>query len=125
MNLETVGPTGSDVSGGWFQKEFDLSAVAGFVPSDQFRIRFLVSDLSDGSVIEAGVDGLTLGGVFCDGGTDCASDLNGDGVVSVNDLLELIGNWGPCSGCDEDINGSGTVDVSDLLTLIADWGPCE
>ena len=62
MNLETVGPTGSEVSGGWFNKEFDLTAVAGFVPTNQFQVRFLASDLSDGSVIEAGVDGLLLSG---------------------------------------------------------------
>ena len=26
----------------------------------------------------------------------CSGDLDGDGVVGVKDLLELLGNWGPC-----------------------------
>jgi len=26
--------------------------------------------------------------------TDCPADLNGDGMVNVVDLLEVIGNWG-------------------------------
>jgi hypothetical protein len=125
MNLETVGPGGSEVSGGWFNKEFDLATVTGFVPSDQFQIRFLVSDLNTGSVIEAGVDGLLLSGGYCDT-AGCSSDLSGDGVVNVTDLLSLIAVWGPCpSACDADFDNSGTVDVADLLTLIGDWGACE
>ena len=56
---------------------------------------------------------------------DCPADINGDGTVSVSDLLMLIGAWGDCDGCVEDIDGSGVVDVSDLLTVIAAWGPCE
>jgi len=125
MNLETVGPGGSEVSGGWFNKEFDLAAVTGFVPTNQFQIRFLVSDLNAGSVIEAGVDGILLSGGYCDS-AGCPSDLSGDGVVNVTDLLSLIAAWGPCSGtCDADLDNSGTVDVADLLTLIGDWGACE
>ena len=27
----------------------------------------------------------------------CASDLDGDGAVGFNDLVQLISNWGPCS----------------------------
>jgi len=56
---------------------------------------------------------------------DCVEDINGDGTVSVSDLLQLIGAWGPCGGCDEDIDDSGEVNVSDLLTVIAAWGDCE
>ena len=125
MNLETVGPAGSEVSGGWYQKDFDLAAVEGFSPTDQFRVRFLVSDLGTGSVVEAGVDGLMLSGAYCGDVASCPADVTGDGVVSVTDLLALIGAWGPCNGCSEDVDGSGVVDVSDLLTIIGAWGPCE
>ncbi len=48
-------------------------------------------------------------------------DVNGDGVVDVNDILMLIVAWGPCDGCPEDINGDGTVNVSDLIELISNW----
>ena len=62
--------------------------------------------------------------IFADEGVDCVGDLNSDSIVDVNDLLELIANWGDCSGCSSDLNGDGIVDVNDLLELIANWGPC-
>jgi len=80
--------------------------------------------LGTGSVIEGGVDGVILSGGFCDE-IDCLSDIDGDGSVTVTDLLSLIGAWGPCLGCPEDLDGNGIVDVTDLLTLIGAWGPCE
>ena len=39
-------------------------------------------------------------------------DVNGDGVVNVVDLLELLGLWGPCPApCAADLNGDGDVGV--------------
>ena len=52
-------------------------------------------------------------------------DLNGDGMVGVDDLLILLGNWGPCADCDDcvaDIDGDCSVGVKDLLILLANWG---
>jgi len=51
-------------------------------------------------------------------------DLDGNGVVDVFDLLELLGAWGPCDGssCPADLNSSGAVDVFDLLDLLTAWG---
>ena len=54
----------------------------------------------------------------------CPADINNDGVVDVFDLLEVIGQWGPCDGCTADINNDGVVDVSDLLELLGSLGPC-
>ncbi|MBT4529640.1 MAG: hypothetical protein HOC27_00405 [Phycisphaerae bacterium] len=49
-------------------------------------------------------------------------DLNGDGVVDVNDLLVIIGAWGVCSGeCAADLTGDGMVDVLDILELLSLW----
>ena len=49
-------------------------------------------------------------------------DVNGDGLINVEDLLMMLAAWGPCSGgCPEDINGDGVVDVSDLLQLLSYW----
>jgi len=49
-------------------------------------------------------------------------DINGDGLVNVEDLLIAISEWGTCSGeCLADIDGSGTVDIADLLEIIANW----
>jgi hypothetical protein len=57
-------------------------------------------------------------------------DVNGDGVVNVNDLLEVINAWGACPAppvaCPADIapppQGDGTVNVNDLLLVINNWG---
>ncbi|MBT5657382.1 MAG: hypothetical protein HOI89_06340, partial [Phycisphaerae bacterium] len=60
-------------------------------------------------------------------GACCPGDIDGSGDVGVDDLLALIGVWGPCgdpSDCPEDLNGSGAVDVDDLLTLIGAFGGC-
>jgi hypothetical protein len=49
-------------------------------------------------------------------------DVTGDGIVDVNDLLAVIGAWGPCPvPCPADLNGDGVVDVNDLLMVIGNW----
>ncbi len=56
------------------------------------------------------------------------SDLNGDGVVSTQDLLILLSNWGYCDDCAgpgdclADLNGDCNVGTADLLILLSDWG---
>ena len=48
--------------------------------------------------------------------------VDGDGEVSVFDLLQLLGEWGPCIGCAADYNYDDKVDIVDLLYLLANWG---
>ncbi len=55
---------------------------------------------------------------------DCVGDVNGDGLVGTDDLLDAIANWGPCSGCASDLDGDGQVGTNDILAFIANWGPC-
>ncbi len=57
-------------------------------------------------------------------GTPCPADLDGSGDVGFNDLLSVLGLWGPCPGCPEDLDGSGDVGFNDLLAILGDWGPC-
>jgi hypothetical protein len=52
----------------------------------------------------------------------CSEDVNGDGIVGVDDLLQIIGSWGPCSGCPADVDGSGDVGVDDVLAVLSYWG---
>lgn len=54
----------------------------------------------------------------------CVGDFDGDSVVGVSDLLQLIGAWGACQDCQEDLDGNGFVDVGDVLQLISAWGEC-
>ena len=56
----------------------------------------------------------------------CPEDLDGDGYVTVNDLLALLANWGACGDGTfrplGDIDGDCCVTVNDLLLLLAAWG---
>ena len=54
----------------------------------------------------------------------CA-DITGDGQVGIDDLLWLLGSWGPCTWpyvCPADLNGDCTIGVVDLLILLGSWG---
>jgi hypothetical protein len=49
-------------------------------------------------------------------------DASGDGSVNVDDLLAVIGAWGPCaSPCDADLNIDAMVNIDDLLIVINNW----
>ncbi|MCH8152545.1 MAG: hypothetical protein IH830_09265, partial [Planctomycetes bacterium] len=150
VSLETVGPAGPEVGGGWFLKEFPI---ADFVElTDQFRIRFIASDTDPQSIVEAGVDAVQLTEVVCEPLPNTA-DMSGplgpgfpDGCVDAFDLGTLLGAWcsaasdpdppgdldPPCEGCTSpnfalaDITGAfnlpdGCVDAFDLAKLLAEW----
>jgi hypothetical protein len=56
--LETVGPTGADVLGGWIKH---TARIADFVaPTNNMRLRFRASDLVNGSIVEAAIDDLQI-----------------------------------------------------------------
>jgi hypothetical protein len=59
-------------------------------------------------------------------GAGCDEDLDGDGVIGVGDLIEVILAWGRCGGgeCPADIDGDQSVDVVDLVAVISAWGDC-
>jgi hypothetical protein len=52
----------------------------------------------------------------------CPADVNGDGVISVADILELLGQFGCTAGCTVDLNGDGSTNVQDILILLAAFG---
>ena len=65
--------------------------------------------------------------------SDCPADIapsGGDGEVNIDDLLAVIGAWGPCAdpnNCPADIapkGGDDEVNIDDLLAVIGAWGPC-
>lgn len=60
---ERVGPTGPEVSGGWFEHSFLVSEVTTL--SSQMRLRFTVGDLINGSVVEAAVDAVSISAFSC------------------------------------------------------------
>jgi hypothetical protein len=58
----------------------------------------------------------------------CPADIVPNNVIDVDDLTEVILNWGPCppqpARCPADVDCNGAVDVDDLLAVILGWGPC-
>ncbi len=63
VNVEIVGPTGVETSGGWFYHDFRVADLV--TPSASVQLRFVAADLSSDSVVEAAVDDLVV--------TDCPS----------------------------------------------------
>jgi murein tripeptide amidase MpaA len=123
VNAETVGPSGPEVSGGWFYHEF---RVADFVElTAQVRVRFVASDEDAGSIVEAAVDDFVVIEYFCEE-SDCPGDLNDDGQRNQADLGILLADWG-CTGgdCPGDVDGDGDTDHADLGAFLAVFGvPC-
>ena len=117
--LEVVGPDGTEVTGGWYQRRWNLSELPTVGLSDQIRIRFRAEDIGGGSVVEAAVDNVRIEISEC---ATVPGDVNGDGVVNGQDLSELLGSWGKCSGCVVDLNFDGVVDGMDLSIMLAFWG---
>ena len=55
---------------------------------------------------------------------DCPADVNGSGMVDIDDLFDVLGAWGTCEDCPEDVNNDGLVDIDDVFDVLAGWGPC-
>ena len=51
----------------------------------------------------------------------CAGDVDGDGVVDLDDLLDVLSEWGDTCPCDADLNGDDVVDFDDLLLVLGSW----
>lgn len=111
-NLETVGPAGSEVSGGWNFVTFAIGDVFES-PSDQFRVRFTASDDGDGSVIEAGVDAIQVFSYDC-GGAVCEADRNGDETLDFFDLQDFLTDF-TAMDASADINEDNAWDFFDVL----------
>ncbi len=65
---------------------------------------------------------------FCsyDPNLGCPGDFDGDGMVSVNDLLILLTDMGCQGSCQTDLNEDGTVNGADLLVFLSLYGSeCE
>ncbi|MDP7030450.1 MAG: M64 family metallopeptidase [Phycisphaerales bacterium] len=53
----------------------------------------------------------------------CAGDLDGNGAVTVNDVLIVVGSFGQVGGAG-DADGNGVVNANDLLVVLGGWGAC-
>lgn len=56
--VDQVGPGGAETDGGWLRANHDLAQVV--TPGPNMRLRFVASDLNDGSIVEAAIDDIEL-----------------------------------------------------------------
>ena len=126
INIQTVGPVGPGTEGAWATEQKFFTDFPEFENNDQFRIRFIASDLNDVSRVEAAIDNVTMISINCEPEpSDCIGDINGDDTVDVNDVLQLLSAWGEdCDDCPSDVNGDGEIDVNDVLELLSNFGDC-
>ncbi len=106
--LETV----TENAGAWVEKRF---LIADFIPpTDQMRIRFIASDLFNGSIVEAGIDDLRIEALGC---STNSPDINGDGTLNFFDIsafLEAFGNFDPIA----DFNNDGQWNFFDISAFL-------
>ena len=108
-------------AGTWVTRSYEIASL--ITPTNNMQIRFIASDLGEGSLVEAAIDLLVVGGVACDDAPSCAGDLDGDGEVGGGDLGLLLAVW-ETNDPNADLDGDGTVSGGDLGLLLSGWGLC-
>jgi hypothetical protein len=98
-----------------------LEAAGGIAEGDAFDVLSPEwGSFSDSYDYEAGTATITV-----ESWPPCVvEDVNRDGTVSVNDLLQVLSEWGPCPDgpCPGDVSGDGAVGMADVLQLLQAWG---
>lgn len=105
------------------------------------EVDYGLKDMAGWQLVEArGVDiyGLDIVGWGRHGGVEeaflvrlpspCPADLNHDGTVGIQDMLQLIALTGTCvdcMNCPGDLNGDCLINMFDLSILFGVWGPCS
>ena len=122
FNLENIGPSGPEASGGWYLKRFRILDTLP-ATTTQFKMRFLAFDsLSQDSTVEGGVDAVKIYDIVCLGGT-IDGDFDNDGDVDLSDFAQFSLCFGgpnlpPAGSCppgvDADFDDDGDVDLSDF-----------
>ena len=61
----------------------------------------------------------------CEFTEPCPGDFDGDGLITVSDVLVSLGDFG-CSGiCQGDLDGDNITGVTDILIMLSGFGePC-
>ena len=113
-------PTTTVSDSAWSQMTFDISAVAD--EQSMVYIRWTMGT-TDGGVTYPGwnIDDVEIWGMII---PSCPGDLDGDGLVNLSDLAQLLAHYGMTgvSYNDGDIDNDGDVDLSDLSALLSVYG---
>lgn len=119
VQVDSAGPV-EDASGGWVVHRLVISDF--LTPTGHMKLRFEASDLGSGSVVEAGVDAVTVTVLECQENyfavtTDSLPDWTADHMFSQQ--LEAVGGSGTLSWTDkfDDLAGTGlTLSSSGLVS---------
>jgi len=116
--------SGETVDSSWNTQEFDISAVADGEPMVYLRWTHEVNDYA-WAYSGWNIDDVVISAVDDSVSEPCDGDADGSGDVGTDDLLAVIGAYGCSSGCGTaDINQDGVVDANDILGVVGGWGPC-
>lgn len=127
LNVETLGNTTARLQtlGGWFSHAFDPAALVPSLTANM-RMRFVATDASPGSIVEAGIDDFEIVSFACLAPPFCEGDANGDLLVDFDDITSMLANWNatyvPGSAGLGDADNDGDVDFDDIIAVLANWG---
>ena len=116
----TVGPAGAGTSGGWIEAGFN---VGDFVDlTSTIRVKFVASDLGDGSVVEAGIDDVRIIGVSCNPDT-CLADINMDGELNFLDVSAFLALFAD-GELAADLTNDGQLNFLDVSAYLNEFANC-
>ena len=121
--LETIGPAGPQVNGGWFKKEFRIADVVA--PTATVRVRFIASDDNPQSLVEAAVDAFAIYDVAdCSvGDAPCnVADLSAPfGILDLDDVDVFIGAFTAGDSSADVAEPFGIIDLDDVDAFIGSF----
>lgn len=121
VEVEDVSPTSN---GSWVTRTVNVSDFVDL--TSDVRIRFATADEPNDSVLEAGVDAVSVTSFTCESTAPCLGDCDDSGTVDFNDLTEMLFAFGDPAGIEAcDADGNGVVDFNDLTAALFLFGPCE
>ncbi|MBN1212805.1 MAG: M4 family metallopeptidase [candidate division Zixibacteria bacterium] len=119
--VEEIGPE-EQASGGWFSLEFTINDF--ILPTAYMKLKFEVSDLGDGSVVEAAIDDVSVRAWRCREYI-CGDIDNSGGEPDISDITRVISHLylggAPLdypAAANVDGSPDGTIDISDITYLI-------
>ncbi len=109
--------------GGWRERVIDVQQLLPV--TDQMRMRVRVEDAPFNTVVEGGLDDVTITDRFCLTPAPCVGDANGDFMIDFGDLTSVLENWGavytPGEGGAGDADLNGVVEFADITSVLNLW----
>jgi len=118
-NWQTLRTYGSALNV-WRTDAIDISASGEVMPTSTLRMRFVAADNSPGSVVEAGIDAITLSSFACTNPCNNIADVNGDGDLTSADFSAWIAAFNANDPA-ADQNQDGNIDPTDFSAWIANF----